>query len=107
MKDYCRHWPGVEYESTDANGKSTKRRCKMLLHGAREAYELSFVAVPAQPRAATHKSIGFTKPVAETENGTKNTENEISTEKTDARILAQRVSNAESFFNANKEREEK
>lgn len=39
----------------------------MLLSGAKEAYELSFVAVPAQPRAGTHKSIGFTKPVPETE----------------------------------------
>lgn len=37
----------------------------MLLHGAKDAYELSFVAVPAQPRAGTHKSIGFTKPVEE------------------------------------------
>lgn len=68
MKDYCRHWPGREYEVTDATGKSSKKRCKMLLHGAKEAYELSFVAVPAQPRAGTHKSIGFTKPVQEKEN---------------------------------------
>ena len=67
MKDYCRHWPGVEYDAVDATGKSEKRRCKMLLHGAKEAYELSFVAVPAQPRAGTHKSIGFTKPISETE----------------------------------------
>lgn len=67
MKDYCRHWPGVEYNLEDGSGKTTKKRCKMLLSGAKEAYELSFVAVPAQPRAGTHKSIGFTKPVAETE----------------------------------------
>ena len=53
MKEYCSHWPGREYSGRD---------CKMLLHGAREAYELSFVAVPAQPRAGTHKSTGFAKP---------------------------------------------
>jgi hypothetical protein len=105
MKDYCRHWPGVEYDATDANGKTAKRRCKMLLHGAKEAYELSFVAVPAQPRAGTHKAIGFTKPVESPEitpeNGVENAEkthiNEL-----DERVLNARFKNAESFFNANK-----
>lgn len=67
MKEYCRHWPGVEYTVDDGTAHGTKKRCKMLLSGAKEAYELSFVAVPAQPRAGTHKSIGFTKPVPETE----------------------------------------
>lgn len=104
MKDYCRHWPGREYDVSDANGKSSKKRCKMLLDGAKEAYELSFVAVPAQPRAGTHKSIGFTKPVEcpETtpEKGTEDTENNILTEKTDARLLDLRLRNAESFFNS-------
>ena len=103
MKNYCRHYPGIEYDVADSTGKSTKRRCKMLLHGAKEAFELSFVAVPAQPRAGTHKSIGFAKPVAENETPeietpeveTKN----IESEKMDARIFAQRVKNVESFFN--------
>lgn len=67
MKDWCRHWPGRDYEVSDNNGKSTKKRCKMLLHGAKEAYELSFVAVPAQPRAGAHKCEGFAKPVEEKE----------------------------------------
>lgn len=104
MKHYCRHYPGVEYEITDEKGQSSKKRCKILLHGAKEAYELSFVAVPAQPRASTHKSIGFTKPVAETETP-ENTipEKENHTEKTDARLFAQRVKNAESFFNSEME----
>lgn len=105
MKDYCRHWPGMEYDVADATGKSTKRRCKMLLHGAKEAYELSFVAVPAQPRAGTHKSIGFTKPVAEVEEETPKTEN-TDNEKMDARLMSLRLKNAESFFNAENEREE-
>jgi hypothetical protein len=106
MKDYCRHYPGWEYDVADSTGKSAKRRCKMLLHGAKEAYELSFVAVPAQPRAGTHKAIGFTKPVAE--NGTPSTEigeNNAETTKfneLDERVLNARFKTAESFFNANK-----
>lgn len=107
MKDYCRHWPGVEYEATDATGKSVKRRCKMLLHGAKEAYELSFVAVPAQPRAGAHKSVGFVKPVAETsaedvDKDVTDAENQ-STEKMDDRLLSLRLKNAESFFNSERE----
>ena len=107
MKDYCRHWPGREYDVSDATGKSSKKRCKMLLHGAKDAYELSFVAVPAQPRAGTHKSIGFVKPVEETPEITPETENKnIENEKTGDRLLSLRLKNAESFFNANNEREE-
>ena len=108
MKDYCRHYPGMEYDISDAAGKSAKRRCKMLLHGAKEAYELSFVAVPAQPRAGTHKAVGFTKPVAESENGTKCTEIDVNNaeknnfSELDERVLNARFKNAESFFNANK-----
>ena len=108
MKDYCRHWPGREYDVADSTGKSAKRRCKMLLHGAKEAYELSFVAVPAQPRAGTHKSIGFVKPVEESPEETPETETKNNNnEKTDDRIIAQRVKSAESFFYEENEREEK
>ena len=63
MKSWCRHYPGREYVMEDGSAKGSKKRCKMLLDGASEAYELSFVAVPAQPRAGTHKSVGFIKPV--------------------------------------------
>ena len=121
MKDYCRHWPGREYDVV-TDGKNGKKRCKMLLSGAKEAHELSFVAVPAQPRAGTHKSVGFTKPVpAEkftvdgedigyiegddvviTDDDTiKETLNNL-----DLRLLTARVKNAESFFNAKNESEE-
>ena len=110
----CIHWPGVEYTIQDGTPTGTKKRCKLLIDGAKDAYELSFVAVPAQPRAGTHKSIGFAKliedketPETNPENGTKNTETDTHNEKMDARIFAQRVRNAESFFNANKEREDK
>lgn len=80
MKGYCRHWPGKEYTIEDGTAKGTKKRCKMLLDGAKEASELSFVAVPAQPRAGTHKSIGFTKPVLETEAQGQDPENKDQTE---------------------------
>jgi hypothetical protein len=75
----------------------------MLLDGAKEAYELSFVTVPAQPRASTRKSIGFCKEVDIVDDTP-----EINTisEKTDARILALRVKNAESFFNTEKSESE-
>ena len=105
MKDYCRHWPGIEYTVEDGSAKGSKKRCKMLLSGAKEAYELSFVAVPAQPRAGTHKSIGFSKPIKDPEINTKNTENELKNKEMDARLLAQRVKNAEPFFNVEKESE--
>lgn len=105
MKDYCRHWPGQEYTVDDGSPKGTKKRCKMLLSGAKEAYELSFVAVPAQPRAGTHKSIGFTKPIEKTDTnqakGTKCTEKDIDLEEKDIRLVAQRVKNAESFLYVN------
>lgn len=104
MKDYCRHWPGRDYDVSDATGKSSKKRCKMLLHGAKDAHELSFVAVPAQPRAGTHKSIGFTKPIAENPETTPETETKNSkNEETDARLLSLRLKNAESFFNSEME----
>ena len=103
MDNYCRHWPGREYTIEDGSAKGSKKRCKMLLHGAKEAYELSFVAVPAQPRAGTHKSIGFTKPVAEDVKEDTKTNN-ISNQEADTRLLSLRLKNVESFFNAqNKE----
>ena len=100
MVKYCRHYPGYEYTIEDGSATGTKKRCKMLLSGAKEAYELSFVAVPAQPRAGTHKSIGFTKPVAETE--VEDPENKDQTENNhtdkDLEIAALRVRVSESFI---------
>lgn len=60
MKSYCAHYPGIEYEK---NGK--KETCLMTIDGAKEAYELSFVAVPAQPRAGTTKHYGATEKIEE------------------------------------------
>lgn len=105
MKDYCRHYPGYEYEVTDQNGTSTKKKCKMLLSGAKEAYELSFVAVPAQPRAGTHKSVGFVKPIAEkaTEEISEIETKQENNNELDYRLLSARLKHSESFFNAESE----
>lgn len=43
----CQHWPGREYDG---------QVCHMDLDGARDAYEISFVAVPAQAEAGIVKS---------------------------------------------------
>lgn len=51
IKSYCHHWWGKEYDTKDG-----KKRCYFTLDGAKEAYELSLVAVPAQPRASTIKA---------------------------------------------------
>lgn len=56
MKEYCHHWWGKEYETQDG-----KKICYFTLDGAKEAYEVSFVAVPAQPRAGTTKNYGGTE----------------------------------------------
>lgn len=53
MKTYCPHWPGRDYDKQE--GKTT---CLMTIDGVKEAYELSLVAVPAQPRAGTIKHYG-------------------------------------------------
>ena len=52
-KSYCRHWSGKSYDTE--HGKKT---CYMLLDEIKDAYELSFVAVPAQPQAGTYKAFG-------------------------------------------------
>lgn len=49
VERYCKHYPGQEYD-----GKT----CTYELSDVSDAYELSFVAVPCQPRAGTVKSYG-------------------------------------------------
>lgn len=48
-KSYCKHFPGQIYE---------EKSCFFKLEGASDAYELSFVAIPAQREAGTVKSYG-------------------------------------------------
>lgn len=69
MKNYCMHLWGKEYETKDG-----KKTCYFTLDGAKEAYEVSFVAVPAQPRAGTTKNYGGKEMKKETD---KNEETEI------------------------------
>lgn len=46
-KEYCRHWAGRKYE-----GKT----CTFLIDGVKDVFEVSFVGIPAQPRAGATKS---------------------------------------------------
>lgn len=52
-KHYCMHYPGKEYDK-----EGVLQTCLMTIDGCKEAYELSLVAVPAQPRAGTTKNYG-------------------------------------------------
>lgn len=83
-KTYCPHYPGREYEKEDG-----KHICYFTLDGAKEAYELSLVAVPAQPRAGTCKDYGAEKQEPEE----KNSNNEaltLSIENVDAFLFAKK-----------------
>lgn len=51
VKTYCRHWPGRTYDK--AGGPQV---CIFTLAGAKDAYEFSLVAVPAQRAAGVSKS---------------------------------------------------
>lgn len=46
---FCEHRPGLDYEG---------KHCVVTLADARDAYEVSFVAVPAQPKAGVVKRYG-------------------------------------------------
>lgn len=50
-KNYCRHWPGRSYEK-----EGGAQVCTFKLDGAKDAYEFSLVAVPAQRKAGVSKS---------------------------------------------------
>lgn len=50
-KSYCKHWPGRTY--TKEGGDTL---CTFTLTGAKDAYEFSLVAVPAQRSAGVSKS---------------------------------------------------
>ena len=50
-KTYCPHWPGRKYAKDGGD-----QVCTFTLSGARDAYEFSLVAVPAQKKAGTCKS---------------------------------------------------
>ena len=75
LKTHCSHFWGKEYDKADGS----KATCYFTLDGVKEAYEVSFVAVPAQPRAGTTKNYGGVpeeKPVENPNNAEKDAENE-------------------------------
>ena len=92
MKTYCAHYWGKEYDKADG----TRATCYFTLDGVKEAYEVSFVAVPAQPRAGTTKNYGGI-PVEKPEN-TKETNNVNEDLEADLKIKA-----LESFIFSQKE----
>lgn len=55
---WCKHYPSREYDGVT---------CYFSLEEPRDAYELSFVAVPAQPNAGTTKSYAATEETTEIE----------------------------------------
>lgn len=54
VKNYCMHYWGREYTKPDGS----KAICYFTLDGVKEANEVSFIVVPAQPRAGTTKNYG-------------------------------------------------
>ena len=67
---YCKHWNGETYDG---------EVCYFALKGAIDAYELSFVAVPAQPKAGVTKSYGGKEPEEKQDEAEPNTANEALT----------------------------
>ena len=57
VESYCRHVPGREYDN---------KRCHFILDDPEDAFEVSFVAVPAQKEAGVIKSYGG-EPMRDTE----------------------------------------
>ena len=67
---YCKHWNGETYDGNV---------CYFALTGALDAYELSFVAVPAQPKAGVTKSYGGKETEEKQDEAKPNTANEALT----------------------------
>lgn len=98
VKSYCAHWGGREYDTP--NGKQT---CRFTLSGAKEAYELSFVAVPAQPRAGATKHYGA--PIKE-EPTIEPTQTENTDKKESDNEIAMRLKMLDSFIFTEQNKEE-
>lgn len=97
-KEYCSHWWGKEYDTP--NGKKI---CYFTLDGAKEAYEVSFVAVPAQPRAGTTKN--YCEDKEKNLEPEETTENKIEKEKKQSKELELRMKMLDSFLFTQKEKE--
>lgn len=101
IKTYCSHFWGKEYEKADG----TKATCYFTLDGVKEAYEVSFVAVPAQPRAGTTKNYGG---VPEEKPDTPKAEEtpETNNDKKDLEETNLKIRSLESFIFSQKEMED-
>lgn len=66
----CSHWPGRNYK---VNGKDII--CHLHMKDPKEAYEVSFVAVPAQPAAGVVKGVKLEKQELEKEKAKKHEKN--------------------------------
>lgn len=92
VKSYCVHYWGKEYDKPDGS----KGTCYFTLDGVKEAYEVSFVAVPAQPRAGTTKNYGGVPdekpeiiPETETNQGNKDLETNLRIKTLESFIFSQ------------------
>lgn len=93
-KKYCEHWNGHEYDS---------KMCYFELKSPTDAYEVSFVAIPAQPKAGTTKNYALNK--NEIINETSKSDIEKITEeetKKEQDLISLRIKNIKSFIFANK-----
>jgi hypothetical protein len=90
-KTWCAHYPGREYETDQG-----KKTCYFTLDGAKEAYELSLVAVPAQPRAGTCKNYGGAEPEAPAQEA----QNEAgkTADETEKEVLTLKINSAGAFL---------
>lgn len=86
---YCKHWHGREYDG---------KQCYFKLEDPQDAYEVSFVAIPAQPQA------GVVKIYTGEKYEYANNENEENKKKD---LIGVDLGSVESFLFVNKEREEK
>lgn len=90
-KTYCPHYWGKEYDTQDG-----KKTCYFTLDGAKEAYELSLVAVPAQPRAGTCKNYGGAEPEAPAQEA--QNEAEKTAEETEKEVLTLKINSVGAFL---------
>jgi len=80
-KVYCEHWYGKDYDG---------QTCYFKLLDPKDAYEVSFVAVPAQPRAGVTKEYGGKEPPTEPQelNDLQKSWNELEIKLTEAFLFA-------------------
>jgi hypothetical protein len=95
-KSYCRHWPGKSYDK-----EGGPQVCLFTLTGAKDAYEFSLVAVPAQRAAGVSKSYTG-KTAYDDEPGQTPEESEKSKQADIETLLRIRMSEAQAKHNENK-----